>query len=254
MHRKILALLVGQAFLSMAVPEGVAAVPAEPTAPPPDLKTENKEASFHFKKEKIKDDKGVVIGEGKKLPSTKQQLPVPTDEAILDIISAGAADGAGKKGLEFLKEVMFDALFERGKQIINAWREKPENEGKEVPADLLKAEDLNWYAIAMLPKAERRGLGISDEDWEEFFKDYREVMPVAAGKDKDRIEKHVQIYKKKFATVRNDKKALGVLNEMLALYAASTAAFEDNQGVYDYLKKRVETLMQEEEKVLAEAL
>lgn len=243
------------ALLANAVAEGASAGGGDPaTVPAPKLATENKEANFHFKKEKIKDEKGEVVGEGKKLPTYKTTIPVPTPEAILDIISHGAEEGAGKKGLELLLDVMYDVAFERGRQVINAFREDPKNEGKEVPADLLKSEDLDWYAIASLPKGERRGLGLSDEDWEDFYKDYRAVMPAAAGKDKDRIEKHVQIYKKKFATIRNDKKALGVLNEMLALYAASTSAMEDNQGVYDYLKKRVETLMKEEEKVLAEAL
>lgn len=212
------------------------------------LATENKEAAYHFKKEKIKDAEGKVIGEGKKLSSVKVQVPVPTTEAILDIVAHGG------KALELLQDLMLDVVTERGRQIINSWRENPENAEKEIPADLLKAEDLDWVKIASLPKSERRGLGISDEDWETFFTDYRALMPLATGKDKDRIEKHVQIYKKKFSTVRNDKKALKVLDDMLALYASSTANMEENEGVYDYLKKRVESLMKEDEKVLAEAL
>lgn len=233
------------AVLAHASVESVAggAAPANPV-----LKTENKEVSYHFKKEKVKDEKGQVIGEGKKLPSLKQALPVPSAEAILDIVAAGG------KGLELLQDVILDTVFERGRQIINDWREKKENEGKEVPADLLKPSDLDWFAIANLPKSERRGLGISDEDFEAFYADYLEVMPKATGKDADRIGKHISIYKKKFAGVRNDKKALQVLKDALALYATATPNLEEQQSVYEYLSKRVDTLLQEDEKVLAEAL
>lgn len=253
-HHKIgLALAVASCFAQNQVVEG-AEVSAAPAVPLPVLKTESKEANYHFKKEKIKDAEGKVVGEGKKLPTIKTSIPVPTEDAILDIVAAGSQSEAGKKGLELLKDLMFDVVFERGRQIINAWREDPANAGKEVPADLLKPADLDFFAIASLPKAERRGLGISEEEWDAFFENYREVMPLATGKDKERIEKHVQLFKKKFATVRNDKKVLGVLADMLTLYAASTPNLEDHQGVYEYLTKRVETLLKEDEKVLADAL
>lgn len=215
-------------------------------APVVQIPTEPKEVSYHFKKEKVKNEKGEVIGEGKKLPTVKTSIPVPTADGLLAIISAGG------KPLELLQEMMQDVVYERGRQLINAFREQ--NSDKEVTPDVIDAAQLDWNVIANLPKSERRGLGISDEDFEQFFEDYKGVMPLATGKDLDRIEKHVAIYKRKFATVRNDKKALGVLNDMLALYAASTASMEENQAVYEYLKKRVETLLQEEEKVLAEAL
>lgn len=210
------------------------------------IPTEVKEYSFHFKKEKIKDSAGKVIGEGKKLPSIKANLPVPSAEGILAIVQTGG------KELELLQDAMADIVFSQARGQINDLREKsPE---AEIKPDFLDLSKLNWSFIANLPKSERRGLGISDEDWDAFFADYRAIMPKATGKDEDRIEKHVAIYKRKFATIRNDKKALGVLNEMLALWAANTGAMEDHETVYDYLKKRVEVLLQEEEKVLAEAL
>lgn len=210
------------------------------------IKTEAKEVSFHFKKEKIKDNAGKVIGEGKKLPSVKANVPVPNAEGLLEIITAGG------KPLELLVDLAQGAIEEQCRRLINAFREA--NPDKEVPADILNPAMLDWEVIANLPKSERRGLGISDEDWDAFFADYRAIMPKATGKDEDRIEKHVQLYKRKFQTVRNDKKALTVLNDMLALWASNTANMEENSDVYEYLKKRVEALMQEEEKVLAEAL
>lgn len=233
-------------FPKPVVEHAVAAETSGGGATPIHIPVDMKEVSFHFKKEKIKDTAGKVIGEGKKLPSIKASLPVPSAEGILTIVQAGG------KELELLQDAMSDIIFSQARGQINELREKGTD--VEIKPDALDTSKLSWSFIANLPKSERRGLGISDEDWDAFFADYRAIMPKATGKDEDRIEKHVAIYKRKFATVRNDKKALGVLNEMLALWAANTGAMEDHETVYDYLKKRVEVLLQEEEKVLAEAL
>jgi hypothetical protein len=210
------------------------------------VETAPKEAAFHFKKEKIKDADGKVIGEGKKLPSIKTNLPVPTAKGILDIVEAQG------KELELLQDACFDVVYAQARTLIDKLRDKnPEAEIK--PEDIDQSQ-LLWSVIANMPKAQRRGLGIAEEDWDDFAADYRAIMPGATGKDKDRIEKHIQLFKKKYQQCRNDKKALGVLQEMLQLWAATTSAMEDNENVYEYLKSRVETLLQEDEKVLAEAL
>lgn len=219
-----------------------AAVPVEVK----NIKTDDKEANYHFKKEKIKDAEGKTIGEGKKLPSLKLGIPVPNAEGVLDIVQAGG------KELELLLDAMFDVVYAQGRTIINAIRDKAPDQ--EIKGEQVDRAQLLWSIIANIPKAARRGLGITEEDWDDFAADYRAIMPNVTGKDKDRIEKHIQIFKKKLTPVRNDKKALGVLAEMLQLWAAHTAAMEDNQEVYEYLKDRSATLMQEEEKVLAEAL
>lgn len=242
---RLLTLISGRIIAMNAVSEGEGGSGAEPK-PAPIIPTENKEASYHFKKEKIKDEKGQKIGEGKKHPTIKAVIPVPNAEGLLNIVAAGG------KELELLQDLVTEAVTERGRQLINAWREA--NPDKEVPQSVIDASQLSWSVIANLPKAERRGLGISDEDWEEFFTEYRNVMPLATGKDLDRIERHVAIYKKKFSTVRNDKKALGVLRDNLNLFASSTPSMEDVENVYEYLSKRVDTLLAEDEKVLAEAL
>lgn len=245
MQKSLIAMAVMGALAQQAGAEGATGGNVTPLV----LKqfpSEAKEVTYHFKKEKVRNEKGEKIGEGKKLPSTKGTVPVPSAEGIIEIVSAGGP------ALKFLQDVMQDAVFTHGRALVDAWRES--NPDKEVPAEVLDASKLGWDFLANLPQGERRGLGITDEDWEDFFGDYREVMPKATGKDLDRIEKHIAIYKKKFSAVRNDKKALGVLNDMLALYATSTGNLEDNEKVYDYLKKRVETLLQEDVKVLAEAL
>lgn len=208
--------------------------------------TEPKETDYHFKKEKIKDDKGNVIGEGKKHPSIKVALPVPNAQGILDIVQAGG------KELELLLDAAFEVVYGAGRTIINDLRSKaPEGE---VKAEMVDVNQLLWSVIANMPKAERRGLGIAEEDWDQFAADYRAIMPKVTGKDADRIEKHIQLFKKKFYPCRNDKKALGVLQDMLNLWATNTAAMEDNTEVFEYLSGRVASLMKEEEKILAEAL
>lgn len=208
--------------------------------------TENKDFALHFKKEKIRDADGKVIGEGKKLPSVKIPAPVPTQEGILDIVQAGG------KELELLLDAVAEVVGTQLRELVNALREKDPN--AEIKPEMVDTSKLLWSIIANTPKATRRGLGITEEDWDDFAADYRAIMPKVTGKDNDRIEKHIQIFKRKLQPVRNDKKALGVLAEMLQLWAANTSAMEDNQTVYEYLKERADTLMKEEEKVLAEAL
>lgn len=210
------------------------------------VKTENKKFDYHFKKEKIKNADGATIGEGKKHPSIAVELPVPTAEGIVEIVAAGG------KGLELLLDVMADAIFGQGRNLINAIRGASPD--AEVKPEMLDLSKLDWEFIANMPKAERKGLGISDEDFDSFFEDYRAIMPKVTGKDLDRIEKHVSIFKKKLGSVKNDKKALSILRDMLLLWAGNTSAMEENQEVYDYLLKRSDTLLAEEEKVLAEAL
>ncbi len=210
------------------------------------IKTEAKKFDFHFKKEKIKNAAGEVIGEGKKHPSFAEELPVPSPEGLLDIISAGG------KGLELLIECVSNEVFGQAKELVKQLRAaSPE---LEVKAGMVDQAKLEWEFMANIPKAERKGLGISDEDFDSFFDDYRSIMPKVTGKDLDRIEKHVAIFKKRLSSVKNDKKALGILKDMLLLWAGNTGSMEENQEVYDYLLKRAETLLAEEEKVLAEAL
>jgi hypothetical protein len=211
------------------------------------IPTEAKETSFHFKKEKIRDPKGSVIGEGKKLPSLKLNVPVPTAEGVLEIVKAGG------KELELLLSACADTVYGRLRTVINEVREKLPADA-EIKPEMIDLSQASWSVIASIPKAQRAGLGISDEDWNDFAADYRAIMAAATGKDADRIEKHIQLFQKKFAPCRNDKKALGVLKEMLAVWAANTGSMEDNQTVYEYLSNRVDSLLAEEEKILSEAL
>lgn len=206
-----------------------------------------KEVSYHFKKEKIRNSAGEVIGEGKKLPSIKISPPIPNSEGLLAIISAGGKD------LELLLDAAADVVYSRVRDLVNEVRSKLPD-GQELKTEMVDLSQAAWSVIANIPKAQRKGLGISDEDWEDFAADYRSIMPQATNKDADRIEKHIKLFKSKFAQCRNDKKALGVLAEMLDVWAANTGAMDDNQTVFEYLKGRATSLMQEEEKVLAEAL
>lgn len=212
-----------------------------------DVPSEAKEVAFHFKKEKIRNAANEVIGEGKKLPSIKVSVPRPTTEGILKIVEAGG------KELELLLDAATDVVIDRVRTVINEVRAKLP-EGQEIKPEMIDLSQATWSVIANIPKAVRKGLGISDEDWEDFAADYRAVMPKATGKDVDRIEKHIKLFKSKYAQCRNDKKALGVLDQMLDVWAANTGEMEDNQTVFEYLKNRVQSLLQEEEKILSEAL
>ena len=211
------------------------------------IPTEAKEVAFHFKKEKIRNQANEVIGEGKKLPSIKVAVGRPNAEGILEIVKAGG------KELDLLLDAAADIVIDRVRGLINEVRAMLPD-GQEIKPELIDLSQASWSIIANIPKAVRKGLGISDEDWDDFSADYRAIMPGVTQKDADRIEKHIKLFKSKYAQCRNDKKALAVLAEMLDVWAANTGSMDDNQTVYEYLKGRAASLMQEEEKVLAEAL
>jgi len=220
------------------MPENVVVLP---------IPTEAKEVAFHFKKEKIRNQANEVIGEGKKLPSIKVAVERPSAEGVLEIVKAGG------KELDLLLDAAADIVIDRVRALINEVRAKLPD-GQEIKPEMIDLSQASWSIIANIPKAVRKGLGISDEDWEDFAADYRAIMPGVTQKDADRIEKHIKLFKSKYAQCRNDKKALAVLAEMLDVWAANTGSMDDNQTVYEYLKGRAASLMQEEEKVLAEAL
>lgn len=248
--KSILPIVVMQAVLQEAgTPAGGAVEAVKPEVPPmASVSSDQKDFSYHFKKEKIKNADGTVIGEGKKLPSVKVSLPVPNAQGLLEIVSHGG------KELGLVLDLMAEAVFDQGRTLVNEFRAK--NADAEIKPETFAqwAAQLTFPFIASIPRGERKGLGISEDDWKDFGADYVAVMPAVTGKDLDRINKHVQLFQKKFYPCRNDKKALTVLHEMLLLWAVNTSSMEDNETVYNYLKERVETLLKEEEKVLAEAL
>ena len=142
-----------------------------------------KEFKFNFKK--VRDEN---TGLETKRPSVELTLPVPSVEGIIAILETGG------KSLELLLESVTDVIASRAREIVN---EKEDINQTNFPFD-----QLAWEVIANLPKAERRGGGISKDTWEDFSKDYISVMPSVTGKTAEQVGNAAKILLNKFNAVR----------------------------------------------------
>jgi hypothetical protein len=188
------------------------------------------DTKFNFKKTDLKDSDGKVIGETKR-PSLELKLPVPSVEGIIEILQKEN----NAKELELLLEAVRDVVTARARDIIN--------DDEAISADTFPYKELSWEAIANLPKAERRGGGISKEIWEDFTKDYIAVMPGVTGKTAERVELAAKVFINKFSTVKTDKPVLKVLRDQLALYANSSPNAEKFAECIEFLTNKANGLI-----------
>jgi len=206
---------------------------------------------FHFKTEKLRDDKGAVIGEGKKHPSVEIDLPVPTANAITTFFSDTAKYA---KELELLFSTLQDQVYRIARGQINDFREK--NPEAEVTAAALNYDKLDWTAIANMPKGERASTVPSDEDVKAFLDSYLEVMPAALGKPKQNIENHVACYQSGFRKQRSQKEILEMFQNALAVYTTTVGdeVAEEHVECIEYFSNRLEKLLTTEEKITMDNL
>jgi len=202
-----------------------------------DNKVDAKEASFHFKSVKVKDAEGKETGDTIKRPTVSLTLPVPSVEGIIAIIEGGG------KGLELLLEAAADIVLANARELIN--------DDESLTQANFPLEKLAWEYIANLPKAERRGGGISKETWEEFSKDYIAVMPAVTGKTTDQVTAASKILLSKFnGQVKTNKPVLKLLQSQLALYVSNSPRAEEFAECAAFLEAKAEALLNLDEAAL----
>lgn len=200
-----------------------------------DNKVDTKEVRFRFRK--VKDE---ASGVETQRPAVELIIGVPSVEGIIAIIEAGG------KGLELLQEVVADYVIGAARDIVE--------EKEDVTQDNFPLDSLTWETIANLPKAERRGGGISKETWEDFSKDYVEVMPAVTGKSAEQVTRASKIYLNKFAMVKSNKQVLKLLKDQLTLYITNTPRAEEFAECVKFLTEKATTLMSQDDSKLLENL
>lgn len=204
-----------------------------------------KETNFHFRKvqNEIKDpETGKVTGTFEtKRPTVVLPVPVPSLEGIIEILGAGEG-----KGVDLLLEAVASVILEQAREYIN------ENEG--VNEANFPYERLAWDFIANLPKAERRGGGISKEVWEDFAKDYVAIMPAVTGKSKESVELAAKVFVTKFAGQTTNKPVLKLLQGYLTQYASATTQGEQFVPCIEFLSNKLDKLINTDETNLLLAL
>ena len=166
---------------------------------------------------------------GTKRPSVELAIPIPTVDGIVEILKAGG------NALQLLKDALFDVIYAQARDQVDT------NEG--ITQGTLDLSKLSWDYIANLPKAERAGTGIPKEVWEDFGKDYLEVMPAVTGKSAEQIANASKLLVGKLVACKSNKKIITFLREQVALWFANTPNAENFADVYQFLDKKAETLL-----------
>jgi hypothetical protein len=193
------------------------------------------ETAFHFRK---------TVDEATKIETKRASvllpLPTPSVEGLIDIIQNGG------KGLDLLIEAAQGIVIEQAREYIN--------NNEDVTSLNFPFAMLDWNTIANLPKADRRGGGISKEVWDEFAKDYILVMPALINKSSEAVTMATKIFLTKFANVKTNKAIISKLKDYLAIYINNTARGEEFVEAVEWLNKKADVLIATGEENLLNAL
>lgn len=186
-------------------------------------KVDTKEFKFSFKTDKEL---------GTKRPTVELRLPVLSVEGIIDILTNAQER---PKELELLLDTLAETVYDQARSIVN--------DTEDINQDNFPIDKVTWEAIANMPKAERRGGGISKETWEEFAKDYVEVMPAATGKTAEQVGTAAKLLTLKFSPVKTQKPVIKLLQTQLGIYVNVSKQVEQFADCVDFLMKKAETLL-----------
>jgi hypothetical protein len=240
--------VVGDTGGVAAVTEKLNAPDAAAVAPPaPSDYVVMQPVKFHFKKEKLRDETGKEIGEGKKLPSASLFLPIPKSSYLVEVLQDTTDKFAKERAL--LMDAVQDIVYSVARGQINTFRET--NKDTPVTMSVLNLEALDWTKIANMPKGERGTSVPSDEDIKAFLDSYLEVMPEATNKSKEKIENHVALFSAKFKKQRAQKELLEVFQAALNIYVNTVTedVLEDNLPVVEYFANMLARYLKSEEKI-----
>jgi len=193
-----------------------------------DKNIDKRPVKFFFKKVVDKDTK-----EEFKRPTVELELPILSVEGLIDVITRGG------KGLELLIDAAAEVIIGQARSIVN--------DKEDITQETFPFEKTQWEYIANLPKAERRGGGISKETWEAFSDDYVAVMPSVTGKTAEQVSNASKILMNKFNLVKTNKPVLRLLKEQLAVYLNSSPNAETYSDCVEFLVNKADALLSMDE-------
>jgi hypothetical protein len=181
-----------------------------------------KTLKFNFKSRAIRDEAGNLLGKTKKQPSLEVGIPLPSAEEVSEALQ----DPASKEYtliMDAIARLFVDGAREQFDDVIESFGD---DDTKTIAADVLDYSKLTLEYIANLPATQRGATALSEEDWEALFQDYLVVMVAATGKTADKINNHINLFKKPTKAKAN-KEVLGVLVDQLDIYMASSGNIEE---------------------------
>lgn len=151
-------------------------------------------------------------------------IPVPTWEALKKLTEE-------EKGKNWVLDIIHDVV----KQAVH---DQVYDEANPVNSqDELKLDVLSLDYLVDVPKTERTGRGIPKEVWDEWVKDYKDVMSQVGTRSPDKIGNAADVFMKKFNPIKTNKKVVEFLLNELDSWA-EYGNLEEYQGIYDFLKRR----------------
>jgi hypothetical protein len=193
--------------------------------------SDKRPVKYFFKKVVDKETK-----EEFKRPTVELELPVPSVEGLVEIITQGG------KGLELLLDAAAEVVIGQARSIVN--------DKEDISQENFPLDKITWEYIANLPKAERRGGGISKETWEAFSDDYVAVMPSVTGKTAEQVANAAKILMNKFNLVKANKPVLKLLKEQLTIYVNNSPNAETYTECVEFLVNKADALLAMDEAAL----
>lgn len=195
-----------------------------------------REVKFSFRQPSAK-----VVAEAKKagIPAPIKrdpvtlQVPQITFEGLEEIIKSDDS-----KVKEFILGAINSTLIDYVQQKLN---EQPRH--LQIDVSKVDLSDVSLETLANMPQDERKSRGISEELWDLFEQDYRQIMPAAAGLDEIKITNHVKAFRNRFNALKTNKKVIKKLAENLEIWARNTDKLEELQQIYAVLSEKAENLL-----------
>lgn len=196
-----------------------------------DSSVDIKPFKYYFRKDEL----------GNKRPTVELLLPVPSVEGIVGIL-----EGGDEKQLSLLLDAVAAVIDDQARSIVQ--------DKEDISQDNFPFDQLGWEYIANLPKAERRGGGISKETWDEFAKDYIAVMPAATGKNADQVALAAKLLTGKFNAVKTNKPVIKALQGQLGIYTTVSPNVETFTACVEFLNNKAEALINADETAFLDLL
>jgi hypothetical protein len=219
-----------------ALEENVAAASHDPAAklntgfPEGAAPYSNLTVNYKFKApRKDKDGKAPTDKFGKEIPTRPPvtvTFPVPTWFGVQEFVKGEQKNRDWL--LDILQDVVKDAVKEQVYDEAN-----PVNEQSTLNIDVLSLDYL-----VNVPKSERTGRGIPKEIWEEWSKDYIEIMTAAGQRNAEKIGNAAEAFTKRLFGVRSNKPLVKFLLSELNQWATLTNNLEEYSDIYEFLKKK----------------
>lgn len=193
----------------------------------------DQEVTFYFKTPRKDPATGKVpedpeTGQPQKArPPLKLTLPIPTYEAIADMLL-----GDNEKHKNFIVNTFADLIKAKVRLQVN------DSEAPVKRQEDLRLDELSLIALAEEEPVERAGRGISKETWADFEEDYIAVMGPLTARSEEKIKGAAKLLSGKFYQVRTNKKIIEFLEGQLDQWYQNTPNATEFGDLYIYLNKK----------------